>query len=76
MGLTKSSVRVSGITGKAPPPTTKAAIFYRGGYQCSLLLNATGYGTEQKWRLLETQLRNLLEKRGQLNKFDDFDFQL
>lgn len=48
----------TGINGKPPPPTTKAAIFYQGGYPSQVLLNATGYGTNEKWQLLERQLRH------------------
>jgi len=53
-------VRVSGIRGSPPPPTTKCAVFYHGGYEAQLLLNATGYGTARKWDLLEKQLRHFI----------------
>lgn len=72
----KDRVRLSGITGKAPPPTTKAAIFYRGGYQSQLLLNATGYGTDEKWKLLEAQIRLGLKKQGIANDFAVLEFQI
>jgi hypothetical protein len=70
------SVRVSGITGRPPPPTTKAAIFYRGGYQSQLLLNATGYGTEKKWQLLEAQLRRNLQNAGIEKDLSLLEFQM
>ncbi|KAL4862565.1 hypothetical protein BDV12DRAFT_207160 [Aspergillus spectabilis] len=53
-------VRVSGITGSAPPPTTKLAIFYPGGYQAEILLNASGYSVSKKWDLFEQQARALI----------------
>lgn len=72
----RNRVRISGIQGTAPPPTTKLAIFYRGGYQCQLLLNATGYNTEKKWALQQKQLEYVLEKNGVLDKFDVLEFQV
>lgn len=51
---------MTGIKGLPPPPTTKLAIFYKGGYECQLLFNATGYGWEDKCALLEQQVRRNL----------------
>ncbi|OJJ75559.1 hypothetical protein ASPBRDRAFT_51300 [Aspergillus brasiliensis CBS 101740] len=56
----KDRVHVSGIRGSPPPPTTKLAVFYQGGYEAQLLLNATGYATEKKWDLFERQMRHFL----------------
>ncbi|KAL4754595.1 hypothetical protein BDW72DRAFT_114779 [Aspergillus terricola var. indicus] len=56
----KDRIRVSGIKGTAPPPTTKLAVFYQGGYEAEILLNATGYATSKKWDLLEKQIRYFL----------------
>lgn len=70
------SVQVRGIKGRPPPPTTKAAIFYRGGYQSQLVLNAAGYGTDQKWKLLETQVRRGLKQSGLDDKLALLDFQM
>lgn len=72
----KDRVRLSGIHGKPPPPTTKSAIFYRGGYQSSVLLNATGYGTDQKWKLLEAQIRLRLQRAGIEKDFSVLEFQM
>ncbi|EEH36004.2 hypothetical protein PAAG_00327 [Paracoccidioides lutzii Pb01] len=72
----KDRVRVSGITGTPPPPTTKLAIFYRGGFESQLLINATGYGTDKKWELFEKQIRFVLAKQGYLDKFDFLEFQV
>jgi hypothetical protein len=72
----KDRVTVTGIKGNPPPPTTKLAIFYRGGYQSQILLNATGYATARKWELYEKQVRFALMKNGVLDKFDILEFQV
>ncbi|KAK2805956.1 hypothetical protein FQN50_005971 [Emmonsiellopsis sp. PD_5] len=72
----KDRVRLSGVTGAPPPPTTKLAIFYRGGFESQLLVNATGYGTDKKWALFEKQMRHGLAKAGVVDKFDFLEFQV
>ncbi|MCJ1304091.1 hypothetical protein MMC08_006903 [Hypocenomyce scalaris] len=72
----KDRVKVSGIVGKPPPPTTKAAIFYRGGYQSQLLLNATGYGTNEKWQVLERQVRQSPKASKIMPDLDVLEFQM
>jgi hypothetical protein len=57
----KNRVKLSGVKGHPPPPTTKLAISYRGGFGSQLLLNATGYATAEKWQLYEKQIRNGLK---------------
>ncbi|KAF2853547.1 DUF1446-domain-containing protein [Plenodomus tracheiphilus IPT5] len=49
----KNRIRVWGIKGAPPPPTTKLAIFYRAGYQSEIVVNATGYATSEKFELWE-----------------------
>ncbi|CAK3736652.1 Hypothetical predicted protein [Lecanosticta acicola] len=71
----KDRVKVSGTKGHPPPATTKLAIFYRGGFQCELLFNATGYATAKKFALHEAQMRSKLQDWGLLDKFDILDFQ-
>ncbi|KAK5112726.1 hypothetical protein LTR62_003824 [Meristemomyces frigidus] len=71
----KDRVRVSGVTGAPPPSTTKLAVFYKAGYQCELLVNASGYATEKKFALQEAQMRAKLKDLGMLEKFDVLDFQ-
>ena len=73
--LTLRRVRVWGIRGAPPPPTTKLAIFYRDGYQSEILVNATGYATTEKWDLYERMMRFGLKRRGILDKFDVLEFQ-
>lgn len=67
-------VRVYGVRGYPPPPTTKLAIFYPGGYESQILLNATGYGTDAKWELIERQFRHFLPS-DVLKALDTFEFQ-
>lgn len=72
----KNRVKLSNIKGFAPPPTTKLAIFYHGGYEAQLLTNATGYGTAEKWKLFEAQMHHVLEQKGLKDKFQLLDFQV
>ncbi|KAE8441137.1 hypothetical protein EG329_005849 [Mollisiaceae sp. DMI_Dod_QoI] len=72
----KNKVRVSGIRGAPPPPSTKLTIFYHGGYQSQILINATGYGTTQKWQLFESQLRRKLQNSGTDKDLSILEFQV
>ncbi|KAG9788778.1 DUF1446-domain-containing protein, partial [Aureobasidium melanogenum] len=72
----KDRVRLSNIKGLPPPPTTKLAIFYHGGYEAQLLTNATGYATNEKWQLFEMQLRYALKQKGLEDKYQLLDFQV
>ena len=71
----RNRVHVSGITGRPPPPTTKLAVFYRGGYQNEFLLNASGYATSHKWDIQEAQVREKLRQWGALDEIDVLEFQ-
>jgi hypothetical protein len=68
-------VRVWGIKGAPPPPTTKLAIFYRAGYQSEIVVNATGYATSEKFDLWERMIRFGLKRLNILDKFDILEFQ-
>lgn len=72
----KNRVKLSNIKGYPPPPTTKLAVFYHGGYEAQLLTNATGYATAEKWQLFEAQMRNVLRQKGLIDKFQLLDFQI
>lgn len=72
--LLESRVRVHGVRGYAPPPTTKLAVFYPGGFEAQLLLNATGYGSDKKWDLIERQLRHFIPKES-IDKIETLEFQ-
>lgn len=69
-----SRARVHGIRGYAPPPTTKLAVFYPGGFEAQILLNATGYGTDEKWELIERQIRHFIPKES-IDRIDTLEFQ-
>lgn len=71
----KNRVRLSNVKGYPPPPTTKLAIFYRGGYESQILFNATGYGTKKKYELMQKQIRFGLKEKGLEDKFQLLDFQ-
>nr|UYO77204.1 duf1446 domain-containing protein [Trichoderma crystalligenum] len=71
----KNRVHVFGVKGCPPPPTTKLAIFYKGGYQCEFLVNACGDATNHKWDMQELQLKDTLQEWGILDKLDVLDFQ-
>lgn len=73
--ITPNRVHVSGVKGYPPPPTTKLAVFYRGGYQLEILMNACGYATDHKWDVEEAQVRSKLDEWGLLDKLDVLDFQ-
>jgi hypothetical protein len=68
---------VSGTKGLPPPPTTKLAVFYKGGYQCEMLMAATGTpeSVSRKWDIHEYQIRKRLQQLGKLDDFDILDFQ-
>ncbi|KAI0475318.1 DUF1446-domain-containing protein [Xylariaceae sp. FL0804] len=71
----RNRVRVWGARGHPPPPTTKLAIFYSGGWQGELTLNATGYATEAKYDLQEAQLRAQLDAWGVTADLDVLELQ-
>ncbi|EAT81093.2 hypothetical protein SNOG_11385 [Parastagonospora nodorum SN15] len=73
--VSKNRIRIWGIKGAPPPPTTKLAIFYRAGYQSEIVVNATGYGTSEKFELWERMIRFGLKRLGLLEKFDILEFQ-
>ncbi|EFY95317.1 DUF1446 domain protein [Metarhizium robertsii] len=71
----KNRVHVSGVRGHPPPPTTKLAVFYKGGYQLEILMNACGYATDHKWDVQEAQVKSKLDEWGLLDSLDVLDFQ-
>lgn len=72
----KDRVRFSGIKGRPPPPTTKLAIFFQGGYEAQSLANFAGYSSRRKYHLYETQIRGRLQEMGILKDFDILEFQV
>lgn len=71
----RNRIHVLGIKGAPPPPTTKLAVCYRAGYQSEIVVNATGYGTAEKFELYERMLKFGLKRLGILDKFDVLEFQ-
>jgi hypothetical protein len=49
-------VRVSGVRGEPPPPTTKIAMNYVGGYRTTLNMMITGLDVEEKASMFERAL--------------------
>lgn len=72
----KDRVKFSNIKGRPPPPTTKLAIFFKGGYEAQNLANFAGYASKRKYKLYETQIRRRLEQNGLTDKFDILEFQM
>ncbi|KAF5627065.1 DUF1446 domain protein [Fusarium sp. NRRL 52700] len=70
----RDRVRVHGVRGAPPPDTTKLALFYKGGYEMQALFNATGHNFEQKFALLEKQVRFHLGEE-KLSHLDFLEFQ-
>src|SRR5579885_549754 len=56
-------VRVSGVRGEPPPPTTKVCINYLGGYRNQMTFVLAGLDIEEKARLAERTLWNLVGGR-------------
>ncbi|UPL03171.1 hypothetical protein LCI18_014105 [Fusarium solani-melongenae] len=67
-------VRVTGIRGGPPPPTTKVAVFYKAGFMYQRLINANGYGFSEKCDLFEKQVRSLMDEET-MEQLDILDFQ-
>jgi hypothetical protein len=58
-------VRVSGVRGEPPPPTTKVCINHFGGYKNSMTFVLTGLDVDDKARLAEETLWKLVGGRQQ-----------
>ncbi|MCJ1376996.1 hypothetical protein MMC17_000086 [Xylographa soralifera] len=71
----ENRVSITGVKGYPPPPTTKLAIYYRGGFQCEWKMNATGSATERKYQLQEAQVRTKLKQLGVSEDFETLEFQ-
>lgn len=72
----KDRVKFSGIQGRPPPPTTKLAIFFQGGYEAQNLANFAGYASRRKHHLYETQIRGRLDEMDLTKEFDILEFQM
>lgn len=72
----KDRVRLSGIKGRPPPPTTKLAVFFQGGFEAQNLANFAGYASRRKHKLYEKQIRARLDARDLTRQFDILEFQM
>ena len=52
-------VRVLGISGSAPPPTTKLAITAEAGYDIAISIYLTGLDVDAKYELLHKQIEEV-----------------
>jgi hypothetical protein len=69
-------VYVTGGKGHPPPPTTKLSIFYVGGYQCEMMVHATGTNAHAKFAFYKRQIQHALKEAGTLDQCDILDFQV
>lgn len=72
----KDRVRLSNIKGRPPPPTTKLAVFFQGGFEAQSLANFAGYSSRRKYKLYETQIRQRLKEMRMSDEFDILEFQV
>jgi Acyclic terpene utilisation family protein AtuA len=65
-------VRVRGVAGDAPPPTTKIGITAKGGFQVELHYALVGLDIDAKARMLEAQIRG--EMGTKIDRYSVLDF--
>lgn len=63
-------VRVSGVKGEPPPPTTKVCINYLGGYKNAMTFVLTGLDIEEKARTAEETLWRSVGGKSQFAEVD------
>ncbi|KAK7467666.1 hypothetical protein VKT23_004719 [Stygiomarasmius scandens] len=60
--IEKNCVKVTGVQGNPPPPTTKLAVQLFGGYQAEMSFYTAGLDIEEKFDLLKRQVFGALDK--------------
>ncbi|KAK3054163.1 hypothetical protein LTR09_004941 [Extremus antarcticus] len=70
----KNRVRLSGIKGMPPPPTTKVGFTVAGGYQAEMHWFLVGLDIKEKAEMLEAQIRERLDAVTGLDKFHCLKF--
>ena len=68
----KDRVYVAGVIGTPPPPTTKAMIAARGGYQAEAVFYINGLNVEEKTQMMRQQLEHSFKD----NHFSKFSVEL
>lgn len=68
-------VRISGVKGSAPPPTTRVGVTAHGGYQAEFHFYLAGLDIEEKCQWMEEQARHSIGE-DLIKKFSLLDFQL
>src|SRR3989442_3123193 len=63
-------VRVTGVRGEPPPPTTKVCINYLGGHRNSMTFVLAGLDVQAKAQTAEPNLWTLLRRRARLAAAD------
>ncbi|ESK96349.1 duf1446 domain containing protein [Moniliophthora roreri MCA 2997] len=58
----KDRVRVHGVRGSPPPPTTKLAVYTLAGYQAELTLFAVGLDIKDKFELQKAQIMGKIDQ--------------
>ena len=70
----KDRVRLSGIKGLPPPPTTRVGFTTIGGYQAEMHWFMVGLDIKEKATMVETQIRERMKERGNLEHYDHLVF--
>ncbi|KAH7087226.1 hypothetical protein FB567DRAFT_62880 [Paraphoma chrysanthemicola] len=68
----KNEVKVSGVKGYPPPPTTKVGITAKGGWQAEFHFFLTGLDIEEKAKMIERQTKAAMGEH--LGKFSCLNF--
>lgn len=73
----ENRVKVRGVRGEAPPPTTKCAIFWVDGFQCEYMIAMTGSpaNCKAKSALFKHQTSTRLKKAGLWEKLTTYEVQ-
>jgi len=76
--VARNRVQVTGTKGYPPPPTTKFAVFYQGGYQFEAWVGLTGTAAniQDKEALIRAQLNYSVERNKLRDVIDVLDVQM
>jgi len=71
--LGDNRVRVSGVRGRTPTPSTKLSLTYEGGYRNTMTIGITGLHVAEKFAWLQEQIETLV---GSPDSFDGYRWTL